>query len=70
MNLQNRVEQYLEYCIYRKELDSKTIKAYRIDLNQFFSCVCCDESEKETIERYITDLQKNKKEKSATFSSS
>ena len=29
-----------------------------------------DESEKETIERYITDLQKTKKEKSATFSSS
>lgn len=42
MKLQDRLEQYLEYCIYRKELDSKTVKAYRIDLNQFFSFVCCD----------------------------
>ena len=60
MNLQNRVEQYLEYCIYRKELDSKTVKAYRIDLNQFFSCVCCDKPEKEMIEKYITGLHKNR----------
>ena len=56
MNLQDRVEEYLEYCTYRKELDAKTVKAYRIDLNQFFSFACCNEPEKETIERYITDL--------------
>lgn len=63
MNLQNRVEQYLEYCIYRKELDSKTVKAYRIDLKQFFSCVDCDAPEKEMIEKYITDLHKKYKQK-------
>lgn len=63
MNLQDRVEEYLEYCTYRKELDVKTVKAYRIDLNQFFSFACCDEPEKETIERYITDLHKKYKQK-------
>ena len=63
MKLQDRLEQYLEYCIYRKELDSKTVKAYRIDLNQFFSFVCCDAPEKETIEWYITELHKKYKQK-------
>lgn len=63
MNLQEKMEGYLEYCIYRKELDVKTVKAYRIDLNQFFSFTCCDEPEKETIERYITDLHKKYKQK-------
>ena len=36
MNAKERVEYYLEYCKYRKELDEKTIKAYRIDLKQYF----------------------------------
>mgnify|MGYP004493180853 CR=1 FL=1 len=63
MNLQDRVEEYLEYCTYRKELDAKTVKAYRIDLNQFFSFACCGEPEKETIESYITDLHKKYKQK-------
>ena len=63
MNLQKKMESYLEYCTYRKELDAKTVKAYRIDLNQFFSFACCGEPEKETIESYITDLHKKYKQK-------
>lgn len=63
MNLQEKVKPYLEYCIYRKELDTKTIKAYRIDLTQFFSYVQSAEPEKETIEQYITDLHKKYKQK-------
>ena len=63
MNLQDRAKEYLEYCTYRKELDAKTVKAYRIDLKQYFSFVCCDEPEKETIERYITNLHKKYKQK-------
>lgn len=27
------IENYLEYCKYQKRLDSKTLKAYRIDLD-------------------------------------
>lgn len=63
MNLQEKVKPYLEYCIYRKELDTKTIKAYRIDLTQFFSYVQSAEPEKETIEQYITELHKKYKQK-------
>lgn len=63
MNLQDKVKPYLEYCTYRKELDAKTVKAYRIDLTQFFSYVQSTEPEKETIEQYITDLHKKYKQK-------
>ena len=33
---QTHMEQYLEYCQYQKRLDTKTLKAYRIDLTQFY----------------------------------
>ena len=33
MRLQDKLVSYLEYCTYRKELDQKTVKAYRIDLS-------------------------------------
>ena len=32
MRLEAKMATYLEYCEYRKELDKKTLKAYRIDL--------------------------------------
>lgn len=63
MDLQGKVRSYLEYCEYRKELDKKTIKAYRIDLRQFFDFVCCVEPDKEKIEEYIIKLHKNFKQK-------
>lgn len=34
-NLQNLIQNYLEYCKTQKRLDEKTLKAYRIDLRQF-----------------------------------
>ena len=57
MRLEAKMATYLEYCEYRKELDKKTLKAYRIDLHQYFEFVCVDEPEKEKIEEYITHLQ-------------
>lgn len=33
-NLQTHLKNYLKYCQYQKRLDSKTLKAYRIDLTQ------------------------------------
>lgn len=35
MILTEEVEKYLCYCKLQKELDDKTIKAYRTDLQQF-----------------------------------
>jgi integrase/recombinase XerD len=61
------VAAYLEYCKNRKKLDGKTIKAYRIDLEQFKTyvektgCGCG----KSGIEQYIAFLHRNYKGKSA-----
>ena len=63
MKLQDKLVPYLEYCTYRKELDQKTVKAYRIDLNQYFTFVACEEPDKEKIEEYITELHKKYKQK-------
>lgn len=55
MNLKEGKEKYLKYCEKQKELDSKTIKAYRIDLQQFedfmekYDCV-----NKESLNQYLT----------------
>ncbi|EOS69458.1 hypothetical protein C818_02591, partial [Lachnospiraceae bacterium MD308] len=53
MAICKRVEEYLEYCKYRKELDGKTLKAYKIDLKQFFTTVSRDTPQKDEIEQYI-----------------
>lgn len=63
MNIQEQVTSYLEYCKYRKELDDKTVKAYRIDLRQFFDHIQLDEPQKRNIEDYITELHKTYKQK-------
>ena len=63
MILKDKLTTYLEYCEYRKELDKKTLKAYRIDLRQFFEFVRTDQPEKESIEAYITHLHKKYKQK-------
>lgn len=63
MNVQEQVTPYLEYCRYRKELDEKTLKAYRIDLRQYFDFFHCDNPEKNDIESYITELHKKYKQK-------
>lgn len=33
--LKDYISEYLNYCEYRKQLNFKTIKAYKIDLNQY-----------------------------------
>lgn len=50
---------YLNYCLLQKRLDSKTIKAYRIDLRQFSEQICTNEIKnisQVTIENYIAVL--------------
>lgn len=61
--IKGKVEPYLEYCEYRKELDGKTLKAYRIDLRQYFENFSEKEPDKEGIENYITELHKIYKQK-------
>ncbi|MGN0431211.1 MAG: tyrosine-type recombinase/integrase [Lachnospiraceae bacterium] len=63
MNLQEYLQEYLEYCRFRKELDAKSIKAYAIDLRQYFAFCGSGEPQKAKIEEYITGLHKSYKQK-------
>lgn len=63
MNVRKQATKYLEYCEFRKELDQKTLKAYRIDLTQFFNFIGSGEPKKAEIENYITELHKQYKQK-------
>lgn len=63
MSYKEQVKKYLEYCEFRKELDWNTLKAYRIDLRQFFEYAMGDLPDKEQIEDYITELHKKFKQK-------
>ncbi len=63
MNMIKELEQYLEFCKYRKELNRNTLKAYRIDLEQYLSFIKKDFLLKARIEEYITELHKKYKQK-------
>ena len=59
MHINDYLPEYLSYCETQKRLDSKTIKAYRIDLTQF--CRHCEknsnrEISRDSIEAYIAFL--------------
>lgn len=61
------LHEYLEYCQYRKRLDGKTIKAYKIDLNQY-SAYCtdnCDWFARAGVDSFITLLHKQYQPKTA-----
>lgn len=64
-DLEPWISRYLLDCQYQKGLDPKTIKAYRIDLNQFSALLSQRELEltREGIMEYISDLHRNYKAK-------
>lgn len=66
MNALNKyITEYIEYCEYRKRLDHKTLKAYKIDLRQFED-FCTDLSDcfaKNVVDDFITGLHKQYKSK-------
>lgn len=64
-NLNEYIEEYIEYCKYRKRLDSKTLKAYRIDLKQFndFSSEYPSYLSRQSVDQFITHLHKRYKPK-------
>ena len=39
MLLKEEINKYLNYCKFQKELNDKTIKAYKADLEQFITCL-------------------------------
>lgn len=59
------IKEYIEYCEYRKRLDSKTLKAYRIDLKQYklFCSALTDCFSRLTLDKFITELHKQYKPK-------
>lgn len=65
IDLHYLITEYLAYCEYRKRLDTKTLKAYRIDLSQYqtFCQNLTDFLSKDTVDPYITYLHKQYKPK-------
>lgn len=63
MYYKEQLKKYLEYCEFRKELDWNTLKAYKIDLTQFFEFVKVDLLNRNNIEDYVTNLHKKYKQK-------
>ena len=61
------IAQYLNACRYQRNLDEKTVKAYRIDLSQFSSFISAGNLDltRITLSAYIMDLNKNFKPHSA-----
>lgn len=65
--LKEQIDNYLHFCITRKNLDSKTIKSYSIDLEQFCNFVLSNHlhwCNKASIEVYIQSLHGKYKPKS------
>lgn len=57
--LESYIKNYIEYCTAQKRLDTKTLKAYKIDLRQFSEQISTTEIESITtsvLETYITNL--------------
>lgn len=65
-DLQTQIKNYLEYCRCQKRLDEKTLKAYRIDLEQFHKKITADsimEITSDTLEDFIAGLHQDYKPK-------
>lgn len=65
MFLREEVSKYLHYCKFQKELDDKTIKAYRADLEQFIALVGENDNnpDKERLNSYLLYLHRTYKQK-------
>lgn len=65
-NLQTLIKNYLKYCRCQKRLDEKTLKAYWIDLKQFYTKITAPnilEIIQDTLENFIADLHQEYKPK-------
>jgi integrase/recombinase XerD len=64
--IDEQIRSYLHICQYRKNLDEKTVKAYRIDLRQYSAFLAENllEISKESISMYIMDMNRRFKPRS------
>lgn len=65
-DLQTIINNYLDFCRYQKRLDSKTLKAYQIDLTQFYNQIKVSKLDDITpalLEEYISHLHEQYKPK-------
>ena len=61
-DIELHIKNYLNYCSLQKRLDTKTLKAYRIDLSQFTSYISVTQLTditQDTLEHYISHLHQN-----------
>lgn len=65
MDLKAKISTYLYVCKFQKELDDKTIRAYRADLEQFVTLIGGDENnlDKEKVNSYLIYLHSTYKQK-------
>lgn len=63
MLLIEEMDKYLSYCKYQKELDDKTIKAYKADLQQFMELIGENEPNKEVLNEYLLYLHRTYRQK-------
>lgn len=63
MLLKEEIEKYLHYCKIQKELDDKTIRAYKADLKQFISFIGENDLDKETLNSYLQYIHSMYKQK-------
>ena len=57
------INKYLNYCKFQKELDDKTIKAYKADLEQFITVIGENNPDKEMLNAYLVYLHRMYKQK-------
>lgn len=63
MDIRSEITKYLDYCMYRKELNPNTLRAYSVDLKQFCDYMNGAVIDKKKINHFITDLHKKYKQK-------
>lgn len=63
MLLKEEIEKYLHFCKLQKELDDKTIRAYKADLNQFITFIGENDLDKETLNSYLQYIHSMYKQK-------
>ncbi len=63
MLLREEIDKYLHYCKFQKELDDKTVRAYKTDLEQFIALVGENDLDKEKLNSYLLYIHSRYKQK-------